>query len=98
MHEKNEISAALSLALPMNQDTNAKCSILFVVEAERSPHIPHHVARGTFGFVRPCIQLQTGVKLLGCKGYANQEALWAEANDSDRPFICPIQPKLGVGG
>jgi hypothetical protein len=29
---------------------------------------------------------------------ANQEALRAEANDSERPFICPIQPRLGVGG
>ena len=34
----------------------------------------------------------------GCKEYANQEALQAEANDSERPFICPIQPRLGVGG
>jgi hypothetical protein len=49
-------------------------------------------------FVHPCIQLQIGVKLLGCKEYANQEALWVEANDSERPFICPIQPRLGVGG
>ena len=69
-----------------------------MVEAERSPHIPHHVARGVFGFVHPCIQLQIGVKLLGCREYANQEALRAEANDSERPFICPIQPRLGVGG
>jgi hypothetical protein len=50
------------------------------------------------GFVYPCIQLQIGVKLLGCREYANQEALRAEANDSERPFICPIQPRLGVGG
>jgi len=49
------------------------------------------------GFVHPCIQLQIGVKLLGCMKYANQEALWAEASDSERPFICPIQPRLGVG-
>jgi hypothetical protein len=49
-------------------------------------------------FVYPCIQLQIGVKLLGCKEYANQETLWNEANDSERPFICPIQPRLGVGG
>ena len=33
-----------------------------------------------------------------CREYANQEALRAEANDSERPFICPIQPRLGVGG
>jgi hypothetical protein len=45
-----------------------------------------------------CIQLQIGVKLLGCREFANQEALRAEANDSERPFICPIQPRLGVGG
>ena len=49
------------------------------------------------GFVHPCIQLQIGVKLLGCREYANQEALRAEAIDSERPFICPIQPRLGVG-
>jgi hypothetical protein len=49
------------------------------------------------GFVHPCIQLQIGVKLLGCREYANQEALWAEANDNERPFICLIQPRLGVG-
>jgi hypothetical protein len=50
------------------------------------------------GFVHPCIQLQIGVKLLGCREYANQETLRVEANDSERPFICPIQPRLGVGG
>ena len=49
------------------------------------------------GFVHPCIQLQIGVKLIGCKEYANQEALRAEASDSEQPFICPIQPRLGVG-
>ena len=50
------------------------------------------------GFVHLCIQLQIGIKLLGIKEYANQEALRAEANDNERPFICPIQPRLGVGG
>jgi len=45
-----------------------------------------------------CIQLQIRVKLLGCREYANQEALWAEASDIERLFICPIQPRLGVGG
>jgi hypothetical protein len=35
------------------------------------------------GFVHICIQLQIGVKLLGCREYTNQEALWAEANDSE---------------
>ena len=49
------------------------------------------------GFVHPCIQLQIGVKLLGCREHANQEALRAEASDNERPFICPIQPRLGVG-
>jgi hypothetical protein len=48
------------------------------------------------GFVHPCIQLQIGVKVLGCMEYANQEALRAEANDNERPFNCPIQPRLGV--
>ena len=50
------------------------------------------------GFVHPYIQLQIGVKLLGCWEFANQEVLWAEANDSERSRICPIQPRLGVGG
>jgi hypothetical protein len=50
------------------------------------------------GFAHPCIQLQVGVNLLGCKEYANQEALQAEANDNEQPFICPIQPRLVVGG
>ena len=45
-------------------------------------------------FVYPCIQLQIGVKLLGCREYSNQEALWDEASDSERPFICPIQQDL----
>jgi hypothetical protein len=49
------------------------------------------------GFLHPCIQLQIGVELLGCREYANKEALQAEANDNERPFICPIQPRLGVG-
>jgi hypothetical protein len=49
-------------------------------------------------FVHPCIQLQIGVKLLGFMEYANQKALRAEANDNERPFICPIQSRLGVGG
>jgi hypothetical protein len=60
--------------------------------------IVHGWAWVGIGFVHPCIQLQIGVKLLGCKEYANQEALWVEANDNERPFICPIQPRLGVGG
>ena len=49
-------------------------------------------------FVHPYIQLQIRVKLLGCKEYANQEALRVEAIDNERPFIYPIQPRLGVGG
>jgi hypothetical protein len=47
--------------------------------------------------LHPYIQLQIGVKLLGYREYTNQEALRAEASDSERPFICPIQPRLGVG-
>jgi hypothetical protein len=58
----------------------------------------HRWAWVGISFVHPCIQIQIGVKLLGCREYANQEALWAEANDSERPFICLIQPRLGVGG
>jgi hypothetical protein len=42
--------------------------------------------------------VRIGVKLLGCREHANQEALRAKANDNERPFICPIQPRLGVGG
>ena len=45
----------------------------------------------SIGFVHPCIQLQIGVKLLGCREYANQEALRAEASDSEQPSICSIQ-------
>jgi hypothetical protein len=53
---------------------------------------------GGHRFVHPCIRLQIGVKFLECKEYANQEALHTEGNDNERPFICPIQPRLGVGG
>jgi hypothetical protein len=61
--------------------------------------IVHGWAWVNIGFVHPYIQLQIGVKLLGCREYANQEALRAKANDSERPLIiCPIQPRLGVGG
>jgi hypothetical protein len=60
--------------------------------------IVHGWAWVGIGFVHPCIQLQIGVKLLGCREYAHQEALQAEAIDSERPFICPIQPRLDVGG
>ena len=59
--------------------------------------IVHGWAWVGIGFVHPCIQLQIGVKLLGCRVYANQEALRAEDYDSEQPFICPIQPRLGVG-
>jgi len=34
-------------------------------------------------FVHPCIQLQIGVKLLGCIEYANQDVLLVEANDNE---------------
>jgi hypothetical protein len=60
--------------------------------------IVHEWAWVGIGFVHPCIQLQIGVKLLGCKEYANQAALRVEANDNERSFICTIQPRLGVGG
>jgi len=50
------------------------------------------------GFVHPCIRFQIGVKLLGCREYANQETLRIEATDSEQPFLCLIQPRLGVGG
>jgi hypothetical protein len=38
-------------------------------------------------FVHPCIQLQIGVKLLGCREYTNQEALRAEASDNKQPTL-----------
>jgi hypothetical protein len=60
--------------------------------------IVHEWAWVGIGFVHPCIQLQIGVKLLGCREYANLESLRVEAIDNERPFICPIQPRLGVGG
>ena len=60
--------------------------------------IIHGWARMGIGFVHPYIQLQIGVKLLGCGEYANQEALQAESNENERLFICPIQPRLGGGG
>jgi hypothetical protein len=60
--------------------------------------IVHGWAWVGINFVHPWIHLQSGVKLLGCREYANQEALWTEASDNERPFICPIQPRLGVGG
>jgi hypothetical protein len=59
--------------------------------------IVHGWAWVGMSFVHPCIQLQIGVKLLGCIEYANQDVLLVEANDNERPFICPIQPKLVVG-
>jgi hypothetical protein len=69
---------------------------------QQSPTLGAHTHDHGFwvgiGFVHPCIQLQIGVKLLGCREYANQEVLRAEANDGERLFICPIQPRLGVGG
>jgi hypothetical protein len=52
--------------------------------------IVHEWAWVGIGCVHPCIQLQITVKLLGCREYANQEALRAEANDNERPFSCPI--------
>jgi hypothetical protein len=55
------------------------------------------VGMGGHRFCAFLLQLQIGVKLLGCREYANQEALWGEANDSERPFFGPIQPRLGVG-
>jgi hypothetical protein len=45
--------------------------------------IVHGWAWVGIGFVHPCIQLQIGVKLLGCKEYANQKALRAEASDNE---------------
>ena len=62
------------------------------------PPMPMGFGWACIGFVHPCIQLQIGVKLLGCREYANQEVLRVEANNSERPFICPIQPRLGVCG
>jgi len=68
------------------------------VGGHRCNIIVHEWAWVGIGLLHPCIQLQIGVKRLKCREYANQEALGAEANDIERPCICPIQPKLGVGG
>jgi hypothetical protein len=56
------------------------------------------VGMGGQRFCASLLQLQIGVKLLGCMEYAIQEAFRFEANDSERPFIRPIQPRLCVGG
>jgi hypothetical protein len=61
--------------------------------------IVHGQAWVGIGFVHRSLHtLQIGVKFLGCREYANQEAFRAKANNSERPFICPIQPRLSVGG
>ena len=59
----------------MNQDTIAKFNILLWWKMKGAPTFPimSHVARGAFGFVHPCIQLEIGVKFLGCKEYANKK-------------------------
>ena len=92
--EKNEIIAAVSLALPVKHDITVKFSILLWWKLKGAPTFPimSRMARSVL-----CIQLQIGVKLLGCREYTNQEALRVEANESERPFICPIQPRLGIG-
>jgi hypothetical protein len=68
-------------------ETTAKFNILLWWKLKGAPHIPNHVAHGAFGFVHPCIQLQIGVKLLGCREYANQEALRVEAKDYEWPLF-----------
>ena len=92
---KNEINAVVSLALPMNRNTIAKFNILLWWKLEGAPTFPimSRVVRSVL-----CIHLQIGVKLLGCREYTNHVALRVEAKDSERPFICPSQPRLGVGG
>jgi hypothetical protein len=72
-------------------------AILLFMARHECDIIVHGWAWMGIDFVHPCIQLQIGVKPLGCREYANQEALRAEASDSERPFICLIQPRLGVG-
>jgi hypothetical protein len=69
----------------------------WVLDGHGCDIIVHGWAWVGIGFVLPCIQLQIGVKLLGCREYANQEVLWVEANDNDRLFIGLIQPRLDVG-
>jgi hypothetical protein len=71
---------------------------LWVVGGHGCDVIVHGWAWVGIGFVHPYIKLQIGVKLLGCMEYANQEALRDEASDNERPFICLIQPRLGVCG
>jgi hypothetical protein len=59
---------------------------LWVLGGHGCEVIVHGWAWMGIGFVHLCIQLQIEVKLVGCKEY------------NERSFICPIQPRLGVGG
>ena len=95
--EKIEIIAVVSLALPMNRDTTAKFSIMLWWKIKGTPTFPitSRVARSVLCIIASNSKLES--KLLGCRAYANQEALRAEASDSERPFIYPTQPRLGVG-
>ena len=56
------------------------------------------VGMGVHGFCASLHPTPNRSLTSGCREDANQEALHAEANDNERPFICPIQPILGVGG
>ena len=50
------------------------------------------------GFVHLASNSKSESNLLDAGKYANQEALRAEANNNERPFICLVQPRLGVRG
>jgi hypothetical protein len=75
---KNKIFATVNLALLVNQGTTANFNILLWRKLKGAPTLPIMSRVARFGFVHPYIQLQIGVKLLGCREYANQ-AFWTEA-------------------
>jgi hypothetical protein len=60
--------------------------------------IVHGCAWVGIGFVHSCIQLQIIVKLLGCREYANQDALRTEANDSERLIFVRSNQDLVYAG
>jgi hypothetical protein len=60
--------------------------------------IVHGWAWVSISFVHPYIQLQIGVNFLDAWNMLTKKRYEHEACDSERPFICPIPPRLGVGG
>jgi hypothetical protein len=97
LHNAN-LTPSCRLKPPPSQTRDAQLGSSLQPYKTPSPAEPVPIPMGCGWAWVLCIQLQIGVKLLGCREYANQEALRAEVSDSERPFICLIQPRLGVGG